>query len=310
MSVLPVTERSLWVADASRRAVGDDALNGIFCGLDSLDEVPEDFAPPPPPGPHRAPSGQYPPSAWAQPGVGSPPGQYPSAWNQPGVGAGWGQPTFAPPNPAGPRTSGLAVAALALGLLGLVCSPIVIVPGLAVILGWRALGQIKGAAGLVTGRGLAITGIITGVVGLTAGIAVIVLLATGTWMLEGGVTRLSGDTSSIAVGDCLELPDQGTVRNLTEQPCGSPHQAELIYRGALDGPRYPGEAVVQNQVESFCSNQFETYVGRAFDDSRFEMLYIYPLASTWTTGDREYLCMANEPNGAQLAAGTVKGSKR
>ena len=40
------------------------------------------------------------------------------------------------------------------------------------------------------------------------------------------------------------------------------------------------------------------------------MLYIYPPASTWSVGDREYLCIAGAPGGGPLPAGTIKGSSR
>lgn len=88
------------------------------------------------------------------------------------------QPAFPPPPPAGytlvptapaapilPRsTSGKAIAALVLGLCGLFVLPIVC-SVLAIVFGALALGEIQ-AAPLLNGRGMAITGLVCGIVGL------------------------------------------------------------------------------------------------------------------------------------------------
>lgn len=66
--------------------------------------------------------------------------------------------------PVVPRTSGMAVASLVLGLLGL-CG---IGSLLAVIFGHQALSQIDASNGMVTGRGMAIAGLVLGYLGLAA----------------------------------------------------------------------------------------------------------------------------------------------
>jgi hypothetical protein len=63
-----------------------------------------------------------------------------------------------------PRVSGLAVASLVLGLLGWLCG----IPGiLAIIFGAVALRQIQEGKGRVTGTGMAIAGLVLGIVFLT-----------------------------------------------------------------------------------------------------------------------------------------------
>jgi hypothetical protein len=64
---------------------------------------------------------------------------------------------YAPP-PAPARTSGMAIAALILGIAG--CCGITAPIG--IILGFVALSSIRGSQGRLTGRGLAIAGIVTG----------------------------------------------------------------------------------------------------------------------------------------------------
>jgi hypothetical protein len=64
-----------------------------------------------------------------------------------------------------PKTSGLAIWSLVLGILSLVCFSILTgIPG--VICGHMAYSRIKRSAGALTGQGLAIAGLITGYMGI------------------------------------------------------------------------------------------------------------------------------------------------
>jgi hypothetical protein len=64
-----------------------------------------------------------------------------------------------------PKTSGLAIWSLVLGILSLTCfSILTAIPG--VICGHKALSQIKRSAGALTGQGLAIAGLVTGYLGV------------------------------------------------------------------------------------------------------------------------------------------------
>jgi hypothetical protein len=70
---------------------------------------------------------------------------------------------FANPNP--PQTSGLAVWSLVLGILSLPCLSIFsAIP--AVICGHKALSRINYSRGSLSGKGLAIAGLVTGYVGI------------------------------------------------------------------------------------------------------------------------------------------------
>ena len=68
-------------------------------------------------------------------------------------------------NPPQPKTSGLAIWSLVLGILSLTCFSILsAIPG--VICGHRALSKIKHSGGALAGQGLAIAGLVTGYVGM------------------------------------------------------------------------------------------------------------------------------------------------
>jgi GYF domain 2/Domain of unknown function (DUF4190) len=81
-----------------------------------------------------------------------------------------GQPVQAAAPPAysygPPRTSGLAIASLVLGILGLPTLLLVIGSLLATIFGAVALGLISRSNGTLTGRGMAIAGLVLGIIGL------------------------------------------------------------------------------------------------------------------------------------------------
>jgi prepilin-type processing-associated H-X9-DG protein len=64
------------------------------------------------------------------------------------------------------KTSGLAIASLVLGILGLTCILPIIGALLAVIFGIVALNQIGKSGGQLTGHGQAVAGLITGGIGL------------------------------------------------------------------------------------------------------------------------------------------------
>lgn len=93
----------------------------------------------------------------------------------PAYGAPGGFPAQPYGAPAASPTNGLAIAALVCGVLSLTCFPPL---GLVAIgLGVAALSRAKKMNG--SGRGLAIGGIVTGVLGTIATIAIVILLIVG-----------------------------------------------------------------------------------------------------------------------------------
>lgn len=77
------------------------------------------------------------------------------------------------------KTSWKATASLILAIAGLFVLPIIL-PVLAIILGWMGLSEI-GRRPEVTGRGLAIAGIVIGAIALIIGIIGLVVAASYNW---------------------------------------------------------------------------------------------------------------------------------
>lgn len=101
------------------------------------------------------------------------PGEGPAPYVQP---AQYGQPAAPPP------TSGMAIAALILGISGLTIFPF-LGSILALILGYMARNEIRQRPHEMAGEGLAVAGIVTGWIGV--GLAVLSILAVGGFFLCG-----------------------------------------------------------------------------------------------------------------------------
>ena len=121
----------------------------------------------PPPG---APMAPPPPPPPAYP---TPPPAYPAPPAQPYAG----YPAHSPK----PKTNGLAIASMVLGILSVVffCAWFFpVMPILAVVFGHIALNQIRKQG--TAGRGFAIAGLVTGYIGLAITVVMIILMIVGT----------------------------------------------------------------------------------------------------------------------------------
>jgi Domain of unknown function (DUF4190) len=78
--------------------------------------------------------------------------------------------------PMAPSSSGLAITSMICGILGLCVGLLGVV---AVICGHIALSQIKSSAGRLTGRGMALTGLILGYIEIALMLLIIIFLLSG-----------------------------------------------------------------------------------------------------------------------------------
>ena len=115
-------------------------------------------------------------AGFGPPQPGQAPPQYGQGAPQYGQGAGgYGPPQFgqaAPYGRVGRGTNSLAIAALCCGIGQIIAGPLAGIP--AVILGFMSLGQISRSG--EDGRGMAITGLVLGIVGLMLTVLVIILI--------------------------------------------------------------------------------------------------------------------------------------
>lgn len=236
------------------------------------------------------PQGGYPPAG--PPPAGLPPADYPQAGYPPP-----GYPPASLPSAGGPPqtgTNGFAIAALVLGILGV----------LGAVFGFIALSQIRRTG--QGGRGLAIAGIaLSGIWVLVIIISVIAIFVTAADRDASGTITEGGSVSATAlkVGDCLaDLQDSTNVTSLPGVPCSVPHEGEVYAVYDLPDGAYPGQAEVEAQVQSDCSARLDAYAPQTVGDSSIGLYFVYPLEANWATGDHEVVCVAT------AVSGTTTGS--
>ncbi len=268
-----------------------------------------DMPPPPPPQP-------FSPQPAHQPGPQpAPPAPAPSPYTVPspsgpgvppppaGFGGTAGGPPFAGGFPSAPRRSGKAIAALVLGISGLLLCFIAVPAILAIVFGVLGMKEIKRSAGTVSGRGMAIAGLVLGIVGLISAVVF--------WIAVGFGLANSKDVFDLEVGDCIELPGDGVdeVSRLQTFDCDEKHGAEVFAVGELPGgdEPYPGIDEVQAMIETQCRPAFAEYVGIDFEASKLAATTIYPREADWDD-TQQYVCLAYDPEGDLTAS--IAGSGR
>ncbi len=166
---------------------------------------------------------------------------------------------------ATPRTSGLAIASLILGILGFFCVGLVTGP-IGIILGLVALHKIRARPHLLKGKGLATAGAITSSISILVSLLLLLLIA----ILMPALSRARGLAQSVAcaaqlqgLGTAVTMyqldnndqfpPDlQALVdaeyasENILICPAlhNSPDQVHYIYRGAGLTGDIPGQLII------------------------------------------------------------------
>ncbi len=133
-------------------------------------------------------------------------------------------------------------------------------------------------------------------------------------VVEGGTVTLD----RLRAGDCFNgggleaLPEDGIAGEaaLTADvvPCGRAHQAEVFHLFDIESDSYPGDAAVQERLKE-CVSKFRTFVGRSYQRSQLEIVFLYPSSDTWRLGDREVTCIVVDPDLTEVI-GSLAGSRR
>ncbi|WHT17160.1 DUF4190 domain-containing protein [Crossiella sp. CA-258035] len=234
--------------------------------------------------------GQQPSPAQFYPSAPPPPPEAPPGY------PGYPNPGYPqPPKPA--NTNGFAIATLVLGIL-----PIILTNILAVIFGIISLRQIKQRGD--NGKGMAIAGLVLGSAWLLLlTFAVVVAINTRAVRDEAGQVSEPGRLTvlNLKVGDCFDgIKESKSISSVTAQPCGSPHEAEVMDRWDMaGGSTYPGEATITDDIAAECDERMTKMLPEA-ELAKVEIFYFYPTASSWRTGDRTAVCVVAGANKTKL----------
>jgi hypothetical protein len=197
-AVGPGTSRIIRTAHRQRRCVDhrdDHRLRRLVST--SVSDTPDDQAPtdpwgnplppdqwpehtPPPPTPPTPPAGSE-QAGWAQPDYGQYPQQNwsPQGYAPPGHPLSYGSaPGYGQP----PKTEGMAIGALVCGILGTLCGVIgcfgLLIGPVGIVLGVVARRRIRESGGMTKGEGLALAGLVLGIIGTVASVGWLIAFAT------------------------------------------------------------------------------------------------------------------------------------
>ena len=110
----------------------------------------------------------------------------------------------------------------------------------------------------------------------------------------------------VRVGDCADVPaDVEAILALPTVPCDSPHDIEAFARvshaAAPDDP-YPSTAALDNEAFGLCLRRVESYVGVPALEAGLSVFTVVPSAESWRSGDRNILCLLQDPTLVKLPA--------
>jgi general secretion pathway protein G len=131
------------------------------------------------------------------------------------------------PSVAQPKTSGLAIWSLVLGILSLTCFWLLAaIP--AVICGHMAFGRIKRAAGALEGKGVALAGLITGYLSIALSVFILPL------MLAIAIPNFVKARKMVQTTQCvinlrqLESAKEQWAQEHKKEPADIPQQSDLL----------------------------------------------------------------------------------
>jgi hypothetical protein len=217
-----------------------------------------------------------------------------------------------PPGPAA-QTSGLAIAAFVLGLLGFV--GISAITG--IILGIVALRQIRTTG--QKGKALAIWGIVLGSawLALTAIIVVVAIVGASSTPSASNPPHVppsspqTVDPFTLATGDCFDFPTlaPGQLQNINsvvQTPCSVAHSAQ-VYSIFSAGSQvsYPGTAKLHSLADSGCVTRASA-LDRAKLTKSMEIQFLFPQQAPWLVGRHSISCIISNPT-RTLTSSLLKG---
>ena len=147
--------------------------------------------------------------------------------------------------------------------------------------------------------------------------AALPFLATGCSFGHSKSGAHSVSAFDIKPGQCLLPPKdvREEISSLQVVDCTKPHTQEAYAivkydgTGSENGAAYPGDATLGKFAEGACGEQYESYVGIAYQDSSLFFTYLLPSARSWQEGnDRSVICFVTT-TGEELTA-SVKNSRR
>lgn len=152
---------------------------------------------------------------------------------------------------------------------------------------------------------------------LGLGVACVVVAATsGCSLLHRGKKNPATTESvmNVQASQCFAAPGKVVTElaSVKRTPCDVPHELEsyatIAYPTDVKSPPYPGNGVLTDFAQGHCAQQYRSYVGVDYLDSKLFYTFLLPSPRSWDKDkDRTVICFVTT-TGQPLTA-SVKGSK-
>jgi Septum formation len=250
-----------------------------------------------------------------------------------------------PPGVQQAPRNGLGIAALTLGIIGVVAGIFPFFFWVAGILGIIGLilgflGRGRAKRGEATNGTMALWGIITSAVAVVISVIGAVILVgvfadlseepsaetentvspvaenTGTPTVETAAPAeetaptapVEVDAYKLEVGDCFAEVPEGELVTVPVVPCAEPHIYEVYAQLMIPEGDYPGDDAVFEQTDELCIAEFEPFVGLSYEESVLDVFYLSPTEESWLDGDRAVTCSIYDPG--EDVTGSLRGVER
>lgn len=117
-----------------------------------------------------------------------------------------------------------------------------------------------------------------------------------------------GNTSAfeVKVGDCMNEQNASEVTDVPVVDCAEPHDEEIYF--LYDVADDIQVSAIEAEAWTKCEDEFEPFVGIAYDESALDYYILIPTEESFADGDRTVNCIVYEPD--TKTTGTLAGAKR
>lgn len=126
---------------------------------------------------------------------------------------------------------------------------------------------------------------------------------------ESGET--GADIFEVAVGDCLNDESVAEDQEVSEVPtvsCDEPHDSEVYAETDMEASEWPGDAGVDQEAQTFCEQEFASFIGLEYAMSELALSYYVPTEDSFANGDRAISCLVYDEAGQ--TTGSLAGAAR